>query len=240
MLYPIKHGRTTKQFSKNRNSFGIGFGFSFNPDFDGNALAWYDGNLELTTAQWNDQGAGGHDIIFTNSPSIIVNATPLRDAVRFNGTDENGVVTTPATNQPYSMYFVLNSIAWTDGDRIFDDGLVGSRKRLVQEGGGGSPNLQLSFGQVLNSDPDLANGTWGVMTFIANGLTGQIRTNLNVAVTGNVGVNNGNGIKLASTIGNTLYWNGEMGYLIIRTGLDSLAVQDYIIKSLRTICGLTF
>ena len=209
------------------------------PDFDGNALAWYDGNVGLSDAQWNDQSAGGHDIVFANSPTIVSNATPLRDAVRFDGINQNGLVTTPVTIQPFTIYVVLNTLVWTIAKRVWDDGVVAVSKILSLQGS--TPNLAFEAGFTnLSTDPDLAVGTWGVYTCVANGVSSEIRTNLNVPIVGNAGALNSSGIKLASSLLNVQYWNGELGYLIIRTGADSTAVQNYIINGLKEACGLTF
>ncbi|MCH8035303.1 MAG: hypothetical protein IH950_16310 [Bacteroidetes bacterium] len=237
MLYPIKIGRTTKQFSKNRNSFKIGFGFSFNPNFDGNALAWYDGNIALSNTQWDDQGAGGHNISFFNTPVIVSGATPLRDAVRFDGVNQGGFSTTPNLNQPYTVYLVVNSISFFANGRIFDNG-TGSNNRLFQAGT--SPNLNVFGGSTLAGNPDLSLGTFGVMAIVFNNLSGEIRTNLNTAVSGTIGANNNVGFSIGARQNQGNACNCEIGYLIFRAGGDSTAIQDYIIGSLRTICGLTF
>jgi len=209
----------------------------FNPNFDGNALAWYDGNLELTTAQWNDQGAGGHDIIFTGSPPIISGATPDRDAVRFNGIDELGQVATPPIDQPFTIYIVLNSIAWGANDRVFDDGVTQDQKLLFQETA--TPNLTARAGSSISSSPDLALGTFGIVAVVYNGGSSEIRTNLNAAVTGNIGTRDGDGITLASRATVGVHWNGEIGYLIIRDVADATSVQTNIITQLGAICGIT-
>jgi len=227
-----------KNNSKKKDSF-LGVGVSFNPNFDGNALAWYDGNLDLSGLQWDDQGAGGHDILFTNNPSIISGATPLRDAVRFNGTDESGQVATPAINQPSTCYIVLNQITWTVGDRVFGDGVNFNFRILFQDTA--TPNLSGHAGSQVSTSPDLALGTWGVIMILYDGVNSEVRTNLNVAVVGDIGANNGLGVTLAARQNQAAsFANVEIGYLINRTGADSTATQDYIIGKLRDICGLTF
>lgn len=210
----------------------------FNPNFGGNALAWYDGDAGLDPATWTDEGVGGHDIVFTNSPSIIANATPLRDAVRFNGTSQYGVVATPVRNQPYTIYVVFNSITWTNNRYAIDDGAASSRVllRCIPP----TPNYEAFAGAGLNTNPDLALGTWGVYSFVVNGVNSEVRTNLNAAVTGNAGALNGNGISIGASPIGSQFWNGEIGYLIIRTGADSTAIQNYMINGLRALCGLTF
>ena len=241
MLYNIKSKSRKKSFPTTNKGKGKGFAAglgAFNPNFDGNALAWYDGDVGLTALSWIDQGAGGNDIIFANLPTIVPNATPLRDAVRFDGINENGLIATPVLNQPYTIYMVLNTLAWVVNRALYDDGVVFGAKRLYLSVG--APNLTFTAGVPINSNPDLALGTWGVMTMLANGMNGEIRTNLNAAVVGNAGANNSAGITLGSRQNNTFFGNFETGYLILRTGADSTATQDRIINGLRNICGLTF
>lgn len=220
----------------------LAVGISFNPNFDGNALAWYDGNFGLSNTLWEDQGAGGHDIVFANTPSIISGSTPLRDAVRFDGVDQNGTIATPTTNQPYTIYIVLNQITYVTNDVIYSTGggTGFNIRRLDQRGG--TPNLRFTTSGVgtISSNPDTALGTYGVMTVVADGLNGAIRTNLNAAVTGDVGANDSAGITLGSRSNSASFANFETGYLIIRTGADSTAIQNRIITALRDICGLTF
>ncbi len=218
----------------------VGAPGAFNPNFDGNALSWYDGNLELTAAGWNDQGAGAHDIVFTGSPTILSGATPLRDAVRFNGVDEFGIIATPLTTQPYTIYLVLNTVTWVSGDRVFDDGVTLDAKVLTQFSV--TPDVQMFAGTFLPASPNLAIGTWGVYAIVFDGVTSEIRTNLNAAVVGDAGSSDGAGIMLAAkTPGAPAnFGNVEMGYLILRSGADSTAKQDKLISGLESICGLTF
>ena len=206
-------------------------------DVDGNTLAYYDGDVGLTTAGWEDQFST-HDIVFTNSPTIVTGASPTRDAVRFNGTDESGVIATPTTNQPYTIYIVVNSVSWASNDVVFDDGVVTGTKRLYQATS--SPNLNFFTEAVVSGNPDLAIGTWGVMTVVVNGASSELRTNLEAAVTSNQGTTNSAGITIAARTGNSFNGNIECAYLIIRTGADATATQNIIINNLATLCGLTF
>ncbi len=241
MLHLI--GRNKVIHNKNNFLDDIGKGFigglgAFNPNFDGNALAWYDGNAGLTNLQWNDQGAGGHDIIFSNLPTIVANATPLRDAVRFDGINQRGVVVTPVMNQPFTIYLVINTVSWILGKYIYDDGVVILRKTMRQQIS--APNIRVNAGTPIESNPSLAIGTYGVYTAVFNVVSSELRTNLNVSVAGNLGANNGAGITLASTKSATQFSNVEFGYIIIRTGADSTAIQNRIINGLKAVCGLTF
>lgn len=192
----------------------------------------------MTSSSWRDQGAGGHDIIFANSPTIVSGATPLRDAVRFNGTNQNGVVATPAINQPFTIYLVANSVSWTNGENLLNDGVTNNVKRILQSGA--SPAMTWSAGNGRSFLNPLAVGTWGVMSVVANGLTSVTRVNKDTRNAGDGGSNDGAGVTLGSSQAGAVHANCEIGYLIIRTGTDSNAINDYILDQLEKICGLTF
>ena len=214
-------------------------GKPFNPNFDGNALAWYDGNVGLTVGGWLDQSGNGHNIVFANNPTIVANATPLRDAVRFDGINQTGNVATPVINQPFSIYIVINSIAWQANDVIYDDGVLSLQKHLFQRTG--TPNLSFACGLNIDTNPDLAVPQWGLITSIGNGANSRLRTNRGAVITQNAGANNGNGIQLGALTGGAgNFWNGEIGYLIIRTGQDLTVTRNYIADALQSLCGLTF
>jgi len=103
---------------------------------------------------------------------------------------------------------------------------------------GVTPNLVLSSGALLNTSPDVILGNFGVFTNIMDGLTSELRTNLNAAVTGNSGVINGTGIRLAANSAGAALGNVEIAYVIYRTGADSTAVQSRIVTWLGGICGI--
>lgn len=223
----------------NENNFIGGVG-AFNPNFDGNALAWYDGNVGLIAGGWQDQSTGSHNIVFTNTPTIVPNATPLRDAVRFDGINQYGQVATPATITPYSIYIVVSQLTWTNLDRIYEDGTGLGKKMMFQSIV--SPNIEIfnNAGGTIQSNPDLALATFGVMTAIFNGANSELRTNLNASVIGVLNSTNGNGITLAARTNFTSLGNIEVAYLIIRSGADSTAIQNKLINGLKAACGLTF
>ena len=215
---------------------GIGFGWAFNPDFDGNALVWYDGDIGLTAGGWLDQGAGGHDLVFANNPTINPVGLNGRQTVTFDGINQQGQVATPAINQAYTLYVVFKQNIWAGGDAIFDDGVNPDDKIFSQQVG--SPNLELHCGAPIQTNPDLALGSFGVITCVVNGVGSELRTNMNLAVTGNIGAKNGNGITIGARQNLTFFSDCEFAYLIIRTGADSTATQNKIIQDLMNRFGL--
>ena len=213
-------------------------GKTFNPNFDGNAICWYDGDLGLTAGGWIDQGPTGYNLTFFNNPTIVANATPLRDAVRFDGINQYGENAGVVRNfQPQTVYIVMNSVAWNSPRRVHDNSA--NTMRLYQLTI--TPNLSIRCAAIVDGNPDLAIGTWGVMTAVYDGLNSEIRTNLNASVIGNAGGASANGLVLGSTGGGGgQFCNYECGYLILRTGADSTAIQNQIIAGLEGLCGLTF
>ena len=205
-------------------------------DVDGNTLAYYDGNEGLTTSGWEDQFST-HDIVFHDTPAITADATPLRDAVLFNGTNEGGTVATPTTTQPYTIYLVLKMVLWVNSDRVMDDGAVLNGKLLFMDGT--TPNLTYYAGTTVGNDPDLTIGTYGIQTMVFNGASSEIRTNLETAVVSDAGASNSSGITIGEAFNNTGESNVEIAYIIIRSGADNTATQNLIINKLVTLTGIT-
>jgi len=209
---------------------------SWNPTkVDGNTLAYYNGNLGLTASLWEDQFSN-NDIVFYNEPTIN-SGTGIVKAVRFNGSNEYGIVATPTLTKPYTVYLVLKSIAWGSNDWILNSQSGANAGGILQ--GGSTPNLQAYSGAALNSDPDLPVGTYGIITVVFNGASSEIRINLNNSVTGTTGVLNGNGITIGALPTPSNYCQVEIAYLLIRSGADNTAKQNLIIQNLANICGLS-
>lgn len=207
-------------------------------DVDANTLAYYDGNIGLTATSWEDQ-LGDNDILFTNAPTVVAGATPSRNAIRFNGNDEYGIVATPTKTQPYTIYIVYKPLRWSFADYIFDDGNTTSNGVLYQSGT--EPWLTLYAGTNIVPEQGINVNSYGISTCVFNGASSGIRKNLLDIVSGNAGTNNGSGINIgggtAHLVANA--WNGEIAYLIIRSGADDTATQNIIINNLAALCGLT-
>lgn len=201
-------------------------------DLDANTLVYYDGNEELTTVTWESQG-GTANFTFNDSPTMVANATPKRDAVRFNGTTQYGIATIGLT-QPYTIYLVMKQVSWTLNDRVFADKDVALRSLLSQAGT--TPNMEMFSG--LNTNPDLAVGDYGIITCVFNGASSKIRTNLSAEVTGNSGTNSATGITLAAYYNQSQPSNIEVAYIVVRTGADNTATQNIMINNLARLTGV--
>jgi hypothetical protein len=174
-----------------------------------------------------------------NLPTIVPNATPIRDAVIFDGINQSGVVATPARIGAITCYIVIDKIVWNGGKKIWDGGTVANNQTLIYRTL--TPQTAIFTGAWVDGDGLLPLGTYGVITTVYNGVNSEIRSNLNAAVVGNAGLNVSAGITLGSQWGGAInFGNFGTGYLIIRQGADSTAVQNKIINGLRNICGLTF
>lgn len=204
---------------------GIG---GFTPDFDGNAMAWYDGDVDLSAATWGDQSTNGRDITFTNSPAVISNAVNGHDAIRFNGTDESGQTSGFDTPQPITIYAVINSITWTSNDHLICS-RAGNSKKLLQ-GFAATPALSGASATVLPLTASLALGTFGIITLVFNGVSSEIRLNDNVADSGDMGVVGNTGLTIGAFQTPSNWANCEFAYLIIRSVADATAIQDRFIN----------
>jgi hypothetical protein len=219
------------------NALNARFGLAFDPDFDGNALSWYDGDAGLNAATWLDASGGGNNITFFNAPTIDPVGLNGHGTVLFDGINQYGTVALPAVNQPYTVYLVQNLVTWTQWRRTMADG--GALNVRYVRNRTATPNQEFFNGSAINGDPDLALGTFGVLTLVGNGVASEFRTNLNAAVIGDSGANNGTGITIGAAFGGAgLEANVQFAYVIIRTGADSLADQNTIINGLMQRFGL--
>ena len=214
-------------------------GDDFNPlTYDNNVLALYDGDVGLTASTWEDQKST-NDITFTTAPAeveIVAGAINGHNVVKFDPIDGNrGTSQTPTINQPSTTYIVFKQITWGSNLYIFD-GYSANTRILLQLTS--TPNLGINAGTSLNSNPDLALDTYGIITVVFNGANSQIRTNTNAAATGNAGTTNSAGITLGGRGGTGYNSDIEVAYLVIRSGVDDLVTQNKYIAFLKTRFGL--
>jgi len=210
-------------------------GKPFNPNFDGNLLAWYDGDT-LTTdpvGTWSDSSGNGNNLSLFNGPTIINNGLNNHDTLQFDGISQYGKTLTPVTNQPYSMYLVFKEITWVNNNAVFDDGISFTFRYLWMTGG--SPNLNFFAGNNITLNPSFILNNFNILTCVANTVNSEVRTNNNVAVVGNAGAFNGQGLTIGSDVtGLARFTNTEFAYIIIRTGADNTATQNLFINFLKT------
>lgn len=207
-------------------------GDEWNPaTYDANTVAYYNGNKGLTSDSWLDLSGNNRTITFTNSPTIN-SGTGKMGAVLFNGTDESGASASFILNQPFTIYVVFKSITVTNLERIIS-GTTSGWIRLAQNNAAGDVYLWGSSA-FISTNPDIAVGTYGVYTAVSNNASSEIRTNLNNAVTGTIGTSGiTGGITLSSNFSNV-----EIAFLLIRSGADDTATQNYFISNITKLCGL--
>lgn len=209
-------------------------GKPFNPNFDGNLLAWYDGDTLATDPAntWSDRSANNYDLTLFNAPTLVNNAINGHDALQFDGINQYGQRgITPVLNQPLSYYVVLKQITFTANNHFFACNPVNALKLL--QGFGGSPQIDMNSIVPLTMNPNLNLNTYGIITSIFNGANSEIRNNNNAAVVGNAGVANGLGFTLGSYFSPSNYVNAEFAFLIIRQGADNTTTQNLFINYLK-------
>lgn len=209
-------------------------GKPFNPNFDGNLLAWYDGDTLATDPAntWSDCSANGYDLTLFNAPSIINNAINGHDALQFDGINQYGRrAGTPVRTQPITIYIVLKQTTWTIGDIIINSD--GTANQMLSQAVG-SPQIWINAGATFGTNPNLALNTYGIITAVFNGANSELRTNNNASVNGNAGVNSITGLTLAAQRdGLSNYCNIEVAYLILRNAADNTSTQNIIINALK-------
>lgn len=210
-------------------------GKPFNPNFDGNLLAWYDGDTLTTDPAntWSDRSINGYDLTLVNAPTVINNAINGHDALQFDGINQYANRNaTPVLNTPLSYYFVLKQISFVANNHFIVSAGINALK-LIQ-GFGGSPNIDLNNGASITLNPQLNLNNYGIITGIYdNGVNSEIRNNNNAAVTGNAGNINGSGLYLGSYLIPSNFCNCEYAYLIIRSNKDTTTIQNLFINYLK-------
>ena len=213
--------------------------------YDGNVLALWDGDVDLSNTHWIDKVAS-YDIVMTGTP--LLDPSPLPNGhhtVRFrNYTTDHGQVTTPVFSPPWTQYIVY--LGFYDGNRyIMTDGITEANFKMTYQGG--TPKIGVVAGGAgpIYTNPDLPNGTWGILTTVNNGVAGnlsQMRTNNSVAVQGQLSISTTrSGITIGSNIGGFALASSTsfFAYIILRQGADSTAVQDLYINWLMERFAIT-
>ena len=209
-------------------------GKPFNPNFDGNLIALYNGDVGLAPAAWQDTSGNGYDLTLFNSPTIVPNAINGHFAVQFNGVDEYGRRTiTPILTQPISIYLVGKTITWANFSRFYTGGDNNDGIQLMNAGGANDNQMYSgSFSTSLN--PVLANNTYGIITSIYNNAISEFRLNNNASSIVNTGALNNSGFTIASYFNGSLnHLNCEIAYIIIRSAADNTTIQNIFINFLK-------
>jgi hypothetical protein len=227
MLRLIKKNTVDK-----RKNFTIGK--PFNPNFDGNLLAWYDGDTLATDPAntWSDRSGNGYDLTLFNAPSIISPAINGHDALRFDGINQYGISgAIPAFGQPITIYMVFKFITWNNGSYNLGDTLIDS---FVFYQSGVSPNQQIFNAAAACANNQMAVNTYNISSMIFNDPNCELRINDAVAIGGgSTGLNVSNGIIVSSQRGIGGFANNEAAMIIYRTVADNTATQNIFIKYLK-------
>lgn len=199
---------------------------------DGNTVAWYDYQQNITVDEnnyvsiWGDRTDNDNDLLQdTGSNQPLLTA----DGILFDGVD-NYMEREFTLSQPEMIYIVFKQVTWSANDIIFDG--IGSLNRMIFQQFVSSPNLIIyaPSGGVQNSD--LAVDTFGIARALFNSTSSELTINEGSTQTGNVGTNNANGFTLGSRYGGASYSNIQVKEIIIRSVADSAedeqTIYDYL------------
>lgn len=206
-------------------------GKPFNPNFDGNLLAWYDGDTLATDPAntWSDRSGNGYNLTLFNAPTIVSPAINGHDALQFDGINQYAQCAILTVNQPDTIYLVAKKQLWQDGSYYFD-GLV-NRQILYQVTA--NPNVAiLATTNNLNANPDPVINNYEIMTCVFNNPNSEIRTNNNAAVIGITGNNALTNLLISESI-TGICWESTFAYMIFRQGADNTATQNIFINYLK-------
>lgn len=188
---------------------------------------------EMTVSGWVDQ-TGANDFAqatATNQPIKTANAINGYPGLLFDGSD-NFMNTVDFGNvaQPYTFYFVVENVSWTDGDKLIS---AGSAFAIIAEGGGGT-NLYMFAGSY---EPirTFGVGEYKIASCVYNGATSIFQVNDDVA-TGNTGTGaiDGGLFLCSNNVGATQYGNFEVVAFYYHSTAHDLATRTTIINWLNS------
>ena len=201
--------------------------------------AWYQFGTGITVVgagvdTWADQSGNARDLLQatdTNRPTLNADGS-----ITFDGVDNFLKASAFTLNQPETVYFLGAQITWTSGDSVFD-GNVNDCLLLYQRTT--TPNLAMYAGANVDSNPDLALNTDGVIACVYNGAASVIQTNNNAPVTGDASTGSGGGFTLgASGGGISGFGNIRAKEVIIFAAAHDAATRARVIAYLRQVGGL--
>jgi hypothetical protein len=189
----------------------------------------------LGVSQWDDQSGNSRHLLQgtdANRPSKEADGSIL-----FNGTAHFLKCSAFTLNQPETVAILYKSISWTDNDRIFD-GNANDAGVYYQETA--TPNTSIYAGAaVVNADPDIAIGSYGVALVQFSGATSSIAINGGVAVTGNAGASNMGGFALGAKADGTVNGNIQVKEAAIFPAVLSAGERASVAAYLMALGGVS-
>ena len=170
---------------------------------------------------------------FASRPMFFRTGNNGQQEVKFDGIDDSlsGFFNKPSS---ISIYSVIKQIGWATGSYIFD-GTSNNNGALIQSGlnsGGLTPSLIINAGNTGASATGLATGVYGIVTTIFAPNSGYLQVNNFTAVTGNVGANSLNNLRLGARGDGTNFSNISFSEILIYSGvhsdLNKTSVKDYL------------
>jgi hypothetical protein len=188
-------------------------------------------------SQWEDLSGNDDHLVqasATDQPLYVAAGGPTGDgAVRFDGT--NNRMTTGAFSsigQPHHFFFILNSIAWGDGDTIANLG-TSPDNGILRHKGSTTGIQHKADGTAGYHEVNATTGTYFLLNTLFSGASSYQELNAASPVSGS---NIGGGSSVTSfTIGEesggSNHWNGEFAEILLYsaeiTGGDLTSLEAY-------------
>lgn len=192
------------------------------------------GSVTVVTgvSAWASQVGGGHSLdqaIGAKQPSYAANT------LTFDGIDDFLNTGAFALNQPTTVYFVGQQVAWATNKSFFD-GNAGNSMRLYQVTA--TPQLSQFAGTGAHRNSDLTLGVDNVVASVFNGASSGIKVGSKPAQTGDVGAANAGGFHLGVNGAENQPSNIKVNQVVIYDVAHDAKTQNLIIEFLSNKWGI--
>lgn len=173
---------------------------SFLPSDLGNFEAWYRFNVGITVIgagvdTWADQSGNGNDLV---QPTDSFRPSEESDgSILFDGVDNQLFVSGGFTLvQPETIYVLFKAVSWTSQDCLYDGASLntGRFRQTTAEA-----EMRLFAGAALVMSPQVAVGTYHIVSAVIDGASSVLQTNNETPITGNLGSSDMSGFRLGAS-----------------------------------------
>lgn len=198
--------------------------------------AWFRKGTGITSAAsavsgWADQSGNGRDYAQAtgaNQPDVTASGTIL-----FNGSSDTLKTADFTLAQPYTRYFRLKQVTWTDTDYIAD-GNTTNVGGIAQRGVTPAIDLFAGGGGAAASNTALAVGAWGSLCAVFNGASSVLQIN-DTTTTGDPGASAAGGLTLGASGGGTSPSNIEVAEEIVYSVAHDATQRADVIAYLNSV-----